>query len=342
MRLLSVIEPELLCRYFKTGLAAMAIQTPTVLILGAGASVDYDYPTGPGLRDLIINGLRDESYDVYRRISPPGENIYSSGLVDDFRTRFRRSPFPTIDQFLEENRNYEVIGKQSIVAALLPFENPDTLDRMKDMRWYDFLWDRLVTDFPQIEKTTEARLENFTSHQLSIITFNYDRSLEEYLGRGLQHAFGFDDKSTMTCLRHLKMIHVYGTLGARPYMDANHRSYGDVENVFALQRTAEHIRIAGSRGDEEVNFQFALAHREMEKAKQIVLLGFGYDEVNLQRLDLLDIARRQQIVVYGTTYEMSVHDVHVVLGRLNLDDSRFIPLDMDCLQAFALAKVALV
>lgn len=320
----------------------MAIQTPIVLILGAGASFDYEYPTGAGLRDRIIDGLRNESHDVYRRISPPGEKIYSSGLVDDFRTQFARSSFPTIDQFLEENRNYEVIGKQSIVAALLPFENPDTLDRRKDMRWYDFLWDKLVADFTQIDKTTKARVENFTSHRLSIITFNYDRSLEEYLGRGLQHAFGFDDKSTMICLRHLKMIHVYGTLGPRPYIDANPRSYGDVENVFALQRTAEHIRIAGSRGDEEVDSQFALAHQEMEKAKRIVLLGFGYDEVNLQRLDLRDIAERQRINVYGTTYGMSHHDVTVAQGQLNLDKGSFVALDMDCLQIFASGRVALV
>lgn len=31
------------------------IKIPTVLVLGAGASTDYGYPTGPKLRDIILD-----------------------------------------------------------------------------------------------------------------------------------------------------------------------------------------------------------------------------------------------------------------------------------------------
>ena len=43
------------------------IRTPTVLVLGAGASMEYGFPSGERLRQQIVEGLSTESQDPQSR-----------------------------------------------------------------------------------------------------------------------------------------------------------------------------------------------------------------------------------------------------------------------------------
>ena len=51
------------------------IRKPTVLILGAGASKPYRFPSGERLVRLIIDGLGDPSQELSRLLSPNLERL---------------------------------------------------------------------------------------------------------------------------------------------------------------------------------------------------------------------------------------------------------------------------
>ena len=53
----------------------------------------------------------------------------------------------------------------------------------------------------------------FEDNPLSVITFNYDRSLEAFFFRALQNLFGLPPDAAEDRRRMIKIIHVYGDLG---------------------------------------------------------------------------------------------------------------------------------
>ena len=151
------------------------ITTPIVLILGAGASAPYGFPIGDRLRKLILANLTHTSRKI---IQPIVELGFTAQEIDTFRQAFDKSQQPSIDAFLEHRSDdYMEIGKLAIAATLIPFEREHLLldQSSNDANhvflgdpWYQYLIERLTTKDP----------DHFRNHKLSIITFNYDRSLE--------------------------------------------------------------------------------------------------------------------------------------------------------------------
>ena len=144
------------------------ITIPTVLVLGAGASYPYGFPTAKELRILICEAFTNPNTPASRLL---GE---ASGHSPDgffrFREAFLKSGQPSVDAFLEWRPDFLAIGKLAIAYCLLPFEDESKLFTPPGNRggdWYQYLSVKLNASF-----------EDFGSNKLSIITFNYDRSLE--------------------------------------------------------------------------------------------------------------------------------------------------------------------
>lgn len=261
------------------------IKVPTVLVLGAGASKEYGYPTGPELRDRILKGLDDPDSMMHKQLESVG---YDGDRARTFRLAFGRHQLPTIDQFLEEHPEFGPIGTVAIACALFPDEEIGRLERRPQMKWYDYLWDELRQD-----------IKKFDDNELTIVTFNYDRSLEQYLGGALEEA----GEDVSKRLSSLGFIHVYGTLGGRPYIDSSAREYGNIEDPSLLLQAAKSIKIIDRKDDPELLSQFELAKKVLAQAERILILGFGYEEKNVERLALREsVGRRVQVL--GTAWEM--------------------------------------
>ena len=295
------------------------IEVPTVLVLGAGASTDYGYPTGLGLRDTILDGLGDTSSTMYRRLALLGHNYNE---IMRLRLQFAESQLPTIDQFLEGHSEFASVGKLAIACALLPHEQSQRLERRSDRpTWYDHLWDELRQD-----------LENFTDNKLTIVTFNYDRSLEQYLGHALAAA---NTKNIGELLSSLGFIHVYGTIGGRPRIDVSFRSYGDSEDPVEIREAAEGIRIINRNDDPELLRQFELAKKALSNAERVVMLGFGYDATNVERLGLRESVQGRDAGVLGTAWKMPIMELERVKRVVGLAQQLTLA-DVDCLGMFNL------
>jgi hypothetical protein len=95
------------------------IKTETVLILGAGASVDYGYLTGEELRVQIIGDLRSAGEG-----NGLGDALQASGFgeqLGNFRDQLENSPgFHSVDKFLERNDCFVEIGKAAMAWVTKP------------------------------------------------------------------------------------------------------------------------------------------------------------------------------------------------------------------------------
>src|SRR5438094_371000 len=145
----------------------------TVLVLGAGASKPFRFPTGIELSEQLVSYLRP-GHEAYNNLVTAG---YSEHQIVEFRDSFYLSGKNSVDAFLEHRSDYMQIGKAATAAVLIPYENESVLFRY-DEGWLRYLYNHLNTSF-----------EDFGENQLSIITFNYDRTVEHFLFTALKNIY---------------------------------------------------------------------------------------------------------------------------------------------------------
>ncbi len=143
------------------------ITTSTVLILGAGASASKGFPTGAQL----LAEAREAGLAGVVEMIKPVERSHATGLYQAIAGTGDKS----LDAMLEHRPDLVEAGKALMARALLNRENT-SLTVMRDAggEWYRDLWAALDAN----------SLDNFQANQLTIVTYNYDRSLEYFFGDG--------------------------------------------------------------------------------------------------------------------------------------------------------------
>jgi len=253
------------------------ISEPTVLVLGAGVSKPYGYPIGSELvQDVFLQIVKPEWTQILLACS------YKQAEIDEFRSRLHQSHVLTIDAFLEQQREFSGVGKSAIALSLLTRENPDAIHdfEVRNVGIYDYLLAQLRTDWQSLGK-----------NKLSIITFNYDRSLEYFLFTALEHGFGQPREEIAAALNAgiVPVIHVHGSLGPLPWQSRDGSEYFP---LFAghVQPAEIKKRVEDARNSiftvAEASQQYILARERIRGARRIYFLGFGYDESNLGLLGL--------------------------------------------------------
>ena len=88
------------------------IKVPTVLVVGAGGSIPYGFPSGFGLK-------REFNSNDFRKAM---EFTFGESTANDFLDTLLTSGVPSVDAFLGRRPEFTEIGKFAIAAALLPKE----------------------------------------------------------------------------------------------------------------------------------------------------------------------------------------------------------------------------
>jgi len=122
----------------------------------------------------------------------------------EFREAFWKSGTVSVDAFLEGRPEFLDVGKFAIAYCLIPFESEANLFTPPGDHgdWYGYLSERLNRSF-----------DEFEHNKLSIVTFNYDHSLEHYLFTSLLNWHGRSVDDCIGKFAKLPIIHVYGQLG---------------------------------------------------------------------------------------------------------------------------------
>jgi hypothetical protein len=165
--------------------------------------------------------------------------------------------------------------------------------------------------------------------QYSIISFNYDRSLEQFLFQSIKAQFGLSDDEAGGFVAELDIVHLHGQLGNMPWQGGGSRGYNGTVGAAELHMCADAIRVVGPTPANDRRIQEV--QEQIREAERVVFLGFGYDESNLARLGLrkelykkngsmrgtgLGLRRdtvRSLTEEWGIDVDVSGHDVHSYL-----------------------------
>jgi hypothetical protein len=261
----------------------------TVFVVGAGASKPYGLPTGGDLRDIICHdALAPDPGLQSLGVDPKGFRKFQDTLLHSGRS--------SVDAFLGSRPDHMEIGKLAIALALLPLEVPSRLFRfwIKNRRsevhptateqgcghWYELLFNMLTGD------RTFAELD---LARVGVVTFNYDRSFEEYLFVSLLNSYGRSREETAARFGEMPFVHVHGSLGRLPWQPEDKAKpavpYGAAGDVPGHVSAARDSIIVLHEADQN-SLEFERARRLIAAAQQVYFLGFGFHRTNLERLGM--------------------------------------------------------
>jgi hypothetical protein len=129
---------------------------------------------------------------------------------------------------------------------------------------------------------------------LSIVTFNYDRSIDFRLHKYVECQFGIPtDEAWKVLTDAIPIVHVHGTLGEYPKWP-----YGDKSSVW---ERGQDIQIVSEVAENTPEFQ--KASELLNDADRVVVIGFGFAEDNVRRLQYFreqDNESRDVIIIPGS------------------------------------------
>lgn len=301
------------------------ITRPTVFILGAGASMPYGFPSGMGIRRAICEMA--EQQGLFRTLTK--HCGLDAAEVLRFASEFRDAGgVQTIDLFLQRRSEFREIGMVILASLLCPHESPTRLvsHAQTDATtcWYSLLWNHMQT----------RTADDFAKNRLTVITFNYDRSLEEYLHRCLRANFRLDEATASELLKQsLAITHVYGSLGEHvAWGGSKRRAYRPFDpsekTIQELRGAAECMRLI----HDEPLHDLQDARKAVAEAEFIAFLGFGFHEENIEALALPRITRHPLATWLGMAEGEKVRatsDVARHIDRAIL----FTPKELNCREA---------
>jgi hypothetical protein len=309
----------------------------TVFVLGAGASCPYGYPSSTRLRERIClpEGFMQDLnfYRIHEKLPPPEDEIILQGTTK-FKEAFSKSHIKSIDKFMANNPQFAEAGKYIAAFEILRAKQRSLFGEeikftkesfaFKQLRpavllnqalfqgedWYSYLYNQLIE-----ELVGKNVLPDFSKGNLAFITFNYDRSLEQFLYESLRNSYTeVSEEKIIETLRQLKILHVYGQVAPLKWQDSsNFMDYKSQLNESLLQNAAKNIKTIY---EEKQNPELDKAKGLLMQASQIFFLGFGYAKENMDVLGLPQIIPPGNCMVYGTAFGLCKAEIGRVKNRI--------------------------
>lgn len=280
----------------------MTIKENTVLILGAGASIPYGFPDGDQLISQIIEcaGTDNEIIEIAKKYNKYPQTFKLG--VQNIREELIEDRPSSIDVFLAgREKDTQEVGKLLVEHSLVKFYSKNKF-KNEEGQWYKELYKMLNFD---------EELHQFGNNKLSIISFNYDTSLDNFLEKRLKADYKkHHPDEVMAQLKRLPIFHIYGQIGQYQY-----DSTGQV--------ISNGITLMG-----ECNCMADVQNR-LRLAERIVFIGFGYHKENLSILGLNALKACNHL--QGTMYEVSNR---IKNNIKEVFDGRLIGFDVDAFKFF--------
>jgi len=311
-------------------------RSKTVFIVGAGANCDLGFPNGAQLLNEIAEAL-DFYANSPTRSDGGDDRIYQtlcrlSGVHSGVSTQLTqyqaaalqiRSAAPlgqSIDYVINQldgSPFVAKVGKLAIARRILDAERDSILNfrlnRVGDLETLAVARATWLGGFVQllVQDKTRTSLDDIFNN-VSIISFNYDRSVRQFMPLALSSQFGLSLADAQELARKLPIYHPYGSLGPLPWEDAfNNVEFGNID--ADLSSAAKRLRTFTEQIED--GEELAAMRQALSEAKHIVFLGFAYHPQNMTLLQrgVQGSATR----VYGTAVGLSDADKQVVHGQLN-------------------------
>jgi len=273
------------------------IEKSTLFILGAGSSNPYGYPTATQLRTFIVNDFITEYINKFH-----GGNMEALSLDPALKIKseliieFAKSNTKSIDLFLARNKRYYE-GGRGIISFSIAFHELKSKSREqlseeeRKHDWYFELFDRLTGDI-----SDPNNLESINENKIKFLTFNYDRSLDQFLFESLFYSFSSRRDIIRDLVLNFDINHVYGKLAMLDWENAAFKFKYKDENLLAYSdELAGNINIVYDNTDNNLNAE----NEFYQEFESIFFLGFGYAKENFEAIGLKNVLGKNHRV-YGT------------------------------------------
>ena len=292
----------------------------TVIVLGAGASCHYGYPTGEALVEAIgkraASILKTYEHDKLLFLMPDPDqwpkHIMKMDALESFltdlktlETKISQTKPLVIDYFLGVNPALADLGKILIAMELLDCEHRNPMPpNMKKDDWLRFVVHQLIIGYDEPA--------DLLKNTVKFVTFNYDLSLEQRLHQALASIEWFStDNLAEKFVTEDRIYHVYGKL--RDF-DPTKISKNDVPREDAVRNLSLKIDKAyeASRGlraiapsEKAILPEVQRAIDEIKLAEHLYILGYGFDPHNndLLKLGVRTADEPKKKVVHFTNWE---------------------------------------
>lgn len=265
----------------------------TVFVIGAGASREFNLPTGAQLVEIIkkhsdfSNAVYGDSYGRNSEVFMHLQQTYYQdreglNLRIEAASEIRRGidSAESIDEFIfrhADNPCIAEVGKLQIAHAIANAEKTSLLGEKngfyKDISEAKDTW--IWTFFKSLIKGVAAKDVERLGEEITIICFNYDRCIEHYLEHALQRTYGMSAKEARDIVNRMNIIHPYGTLGKLSQF-----AFGRPENFANMAPNI--ITWSETVKEETLTDRMTTA---IDEAERIVFLGFGFADQNMQLMN---------------------------------------------------------
>lgn len=265
------------------------IRTKTVLVVGAGASSELKFPLGGVLlaeigRALDFNvssgGVTGGSPRIWRELK---RTAHTSGKnADDYifaawRVRDATHLGLSIDNVIHQLNDDDLVtycAKLGIAHKLLVAEGSCDLrihENNRTMTWPNVRGTWLGGLAQLIVQDKERRSIDDIFENLSIISFNYDRTIQRFLPFALASQFAIPDQQAKEICQRLPVYHPYGSLGPLRWESRTGSvEFGDTDRV-SLSTVVSNIRTFTEQIEDESHL--APMREAIGSADRIVFLG---------------------------------------------------------------------
>jgi hypothetical protein len=274
------------------------------LVLGAGASQPYGFPTGGELMQYIRGTQPDEWWPLAKAVTGFGPDEHAA-----FVSRLSGSGVTSIDQFVGGNPASEKYAKALIAQFVGRAEDTaNVLNRPPGTSdWANYLKERIVNNVWKFEA-----LKPRWPH---VVTFNYDRSFEEIILQRLVHSFEDATQPLVAdLLRKWQIVHVHGSLGDHPALtaDGSGRPFERTLDPAALEAAISRILLVHDAKKDSP--EFTRARALIQDAESVFFLGFAFHSSNLEKLFPLS-APRPTASLFATQWPDAASALKKASGR---------------------------
>jgi hypothetical protein len=305
----------------------------TVIVVGAGASVEVGLPVGADLLKQIVK-LTHITFDfnqqqagdhmileALRILMNEGREVQKlhEHLAAGWQLSKSAIQAISIDNVIDalEDPKVELVGKTGIVRAILMAESnsrmfrhsenhPNTINLSNfDETWYSSLT-KLLT-----ENVRKSEIDKLFSN-VEIINFNYDRCLEHYLPFSLADYYGLNVEDIQQVMKSLVVHRPYGMAGKLPWQHIAGPVVRFGQNsAQLLSEASQQIRTFTERIEE--NEELKAMKATIANADRIVFLGFAFHR---QNVELLAQKVQKHTEIVATSLGISQSDKSVIHDEL--------------------------
>ena len=288
----------------------------SLIVLGAGSSLGFAYPTGLELVNYIVKEFINKLKPIARISFPPNSQFQDADDLirkgKEFTIALSKAMPPSIDIYLSRMKpDYDDIGTLAIAFSFLIKENGITKDyarlfRSSEDNWQKYLFEECLfqnhslSDFDSISLNTQ------------FISFNYEYSLESAFHYYLENNFKLKDTDFY---RLLSCRHVYGLLHNK-FLHDNTSFNPDISYILNCSKNIDVMYSNRSSFASKISgYQSWLSTFE-----RVYFLGFGFNETNLKIIHMPEFLNKN-VKVFATAKNVDNESIITIFKDYQIDIS---------------------